>query len=176
VSNLLAAIAVGIEFDVELDAMPGCLSALGPTHRRGEVLRLSGDVVVVDDTYNASPSAVERMLEACGRDGRRRFVACLGEMLELGDQTATLHARVGRAAHRAGVSQLITVGGDAARAMADEAVRAGLAPDAVHCVADSALAATLAQQVVRDGDLVLVKGSNGIQMERVVERLQRERG
>ncbi len=176
VSNLLAAVAVGLELEVPIASMPARLGSLGPSTHRGEVFRLRGGVVVVDDCYNASPSAVERMLEACGRDTRRRFVACLGEMLELGDQADALHAEVARAAHRAGVRQLVTVGGAAAKRMADEAVRAGIPHDAVHHVADSEAAADVAHHVVRDDDLVLVKGSRGVVMERVVERLQRERG
>ena len=126
VSNLLAAVAVGVELDVPIASIPPRLGSLGPSERRGEVLRLRGDVVVVDDCYNASPSAVVQMLEACAHGTHRRFVAYLGEMLELGDQAVSLHAEVARAAHRAGVRQLVTVGGDAAKAMADEAVRAGM--------------------------------------------------
>lgn len=176
VSNLLAAVATGIELDVPLDEIARRLSTLSPARHRGEVIRLRGDIVVVDDSYNASPSAVERMLEACARGPRRRFVACLGEMLELGDQAQLLHGRVARAAHRAGVNEMIAVGGDAARHMADEAVRAGMPVSAVHLVDDSPEAAALARQIVRDGDLVLVKGSRGIRMEVVVDGLREGRG
>ncbi|MBL8140427.1 MAG: UDP-N-acetylmuramoyl-tripeptide--D-alanyl-D-alanine ligase [Acidobacteria bacterium] len=176
VSNLMAAVAVGLELGVPLASMPGRIASLAPAAHRGEVLRLGGDVVVVDDCYNASPSAVVRMLEACGRDTSRRYVACLGEMLELGDQAHALHADVARAAQRAGVQVLVTVGGGPAQHLADEAVRAGLAAGAVHHVADSVEAARLATDLVRDGDLVLVKGSRGIKMERVVDGVREARG
>jgi UDP-N-acetylmuramoyl-tripeptide--D-alanyl-D-alanine ligase len=97
-------------------------------------------------------------------------------MLELGEQSLALHADVARAAQRAGVQVLVAVGGDAARHLADEAVRAGMPAGAVHHVDDSARAAGLARALVHDGDLVLVKGSRGITMERVVDGLREARG
>jgi UDP-N-acetylmuramoyl-tripeptide--D-alanyl-D-alanine ligase len=100
----------------------------------------------------------------------------LGEMLELGPESARLHADCGRAAVRARVDVLVTVGGDPARALGEAAVEAGLARAAVTHVADSAAAADLVERLVQPGDLVLVKGSRGVRLERVVERLHGARG
>jgi UDP-N-acetylmuramoyl-tripeptide--D-alanyl-D-alanine ligase len=118
----------------------------------------------------ASASAAASGAESDARGAMRR-IAVLGEMLELGEESTRLHEECGRAAVAAGVDRLVTVGGDPARAMGEAAVAAGLAREAVTHVADSASAADLATSLVRPGDLVLVKGSRGIKLERVVERL-----
>jgi UDP-N-acetylmuramoyl-tripeptide--D-alanyl-D-alanine ligase len=103
--------------------------------------------------------------------GATRRIAVLGEMLELGPESAALHARVGRAAARAGVALLVSVGGDPARSLGEGAREAGLAADAVRHAATSDEAAAIVADLVRAGDLVLVKGSRGVRLERVVDRL-----
>ena len=174
-ANVLAAVAVAIEFDVPLADIAERAGRLAPASRRGEVLRLAGDVTVIDDSYNASPTATKRALEVLGdATDRSRRVAVLGEMLELGDRAVALHEDVGRAAAAAKVSVLIAVGGEPARALADAAVAAGMARATVLHVATSDEAADAAATLIQDGDLVLVKGSRGVRTDRVVERLKAE--
>jgi len=133
-------------------------------------------VMLVDDSYNANPTAVITALETLAkdrRDGRR--VAVLGEMLELGRHAESLHADAGRAVASAGVELLVTVGGGAARALGKAAIEAGLGSgDVLHCD-DSETAAVRLSPLLRDGDLVLVKGSRGVRTETVVTRLVAER-
>jgi UDP-N-acetylmuramoyl-tripeptide--D-alanyl-D-alanine ligase len=107
--------------------------------------------------------------------GFARRVAVLGEMLELGKQGMRWHQECGRSATRAGVARLVTVGGPAARAMADAAVEAGLDAAAVTHVATSLDAADVVSGVLRPRDLVLVKGSRGVRMDVVADRLRAER-
>ncbi|MGZ8255638.1 MAG: glutamate ligase domain-containing protein, partial [Burkholderiaceae bacterium] len=127
------------------------------------------------DSYNSSPAALKRTLETVhAASGSARKVAVLGEMLELGAHAGALHEECGRAAAAAGLNLLIAVGGDAARVMADAAIRSGMAPDAVVHVATNDQAADLALQKIRPGDLVLVKGSRGIGTDLVVSRLKAE--
>jgi UDP-N-acetylmuramoyl-tripeptide--D-alanyl-D-alanine ligase len=130
---------------------------------------------VFDDSYNSSPSALIGSLAVveADRSGRRR-VAFLGEMLELGARSEALHRECGRAAASARISALVTVGGPPARALGEAAVASGVAANGVQHVDDSERAAGLVPGVVRTGDLVFVKGSHGIRMERVVERLEAE--
>jgi UDP-N-acetylmuramoyl-tripeptide--D-alanyl-D-alanine ligase len=171
-ANVLAALAVGLDAGVPLERMIDRARTLAPAGHRGEIRPLTSGVTVLDDAYNANPSAVERALEVIGAErGAARRVAVLGEMLELGSESRALHARCGRAAAAAGVDVLVTVGGDAARALGDAAVDAGLSAEAVRHVATSTEAASLVASLVRPGDLVLVKGSRGIRLERVVEAL-----
>ena len=174
-ANVLAATAVAIEFDVSLSDIADRASRLAPAARRGEVLALSDDVTVVDDSYNANPTATRRALEMIAEaTGRSRRIAVLGEMLELGDHAVRLHEDVGRAAAQSKVDVLIAVGGEPARALADAAVAAGMPRAKVIYVATSDAAADAAAALVQRGDLVLVKGSRGVRTERVVDRLKAE--
>jgi UDP-N-acetylmuramoyl-tripeptide--D-alanyl-D-alanine ligase len=174
-ANILAAISVAIEFDVPLAAIVERAGHLTPASRRGEVLRLSHGVTVIDDSYNANPTATKGALEVLGEErGRSRRVAVLGEMLELGERASALHEDVGRAAAEAKVDVVIAVGGDPARALADAAVAAGIARADVVYVPTSDAAADAAAALVQRGDLVLVKGSRGVRTDRVVDRLKAE--
>ena len=129
-------------------------------------------VTVIDDAYNANPLAVERALDVLGAEaGGARRIAVLGEMLELGHDSEALHARVGQAAAAAGVTLLVTVGGEPARALGRAAQSAGLPLNSVRHAGTSEEAAEIVARLVRLGDLVLVKGSRGVRLERVVDRL-----
>ena len=176
VANVLAAVAVALRFQVPLEEMMRVAAAFAPPPGRGEVLRLSGGVTLVDDSYNSSPAALERALRSLGRDrGHRRRIAVLGEMLELGARGPALHRACGRLAAEAGFDVLLAVGGPAASELAAGARGAGLgAGQVTTCAAEEA--AALAADLVRAGDLVLVKGSRGVRVDRVVDRLRAERG
>lgn len=177
VANVLAAIAVALRFQIPLDEMVRVASAFTPPPGRGEVVRLSGGVTLVDDSYNSSPAALERALRSLGRDrGHRRRIAILGEMLELGARAPALHRACGRLAVEAGFDLLVAVGGPAASGLAEGARAAGLGAGQVLTCAASEAAATLAADLVRAGDLVLVKGSRGVRVDRVVDRLKAEWG
>ena len=174
-SNVLAAIAVGLHFEIPLDDMVARAATLMPAYHRGEVLRLPGGVTLIDDSYNSSPAALGRALETMATaTGSARKVGVLGEMLELGEFSAQLHREAGRRAAEAGLDLLIGVGGSVAAAMTAEAVRAGMPEPCVWHVSSKEQAADLALRHVRAGDLVLVKGSRGIGTDLVVERLKGE--
>jgi UDP-N-acetylmuramoyl-tripeptide--D-alanyl-D-alanine ligase len=171
-ANVLCAAAVATELGVSLDTVVARAATLTPARRRGEVRTLGNGVTVVDDTYNSSPSALIGALEMLSRHRpARRRVAVLGEMLELGDRALELHQKCGRAAAAAHLDVLVTVGGDAARALGQAAMAAGMDAAAVRHVATSAEAAELAASGVEPGDVVLVKGSRGVRTELVVDRL-----
>jgi UDP-N-acetylmuramoyl-tripeptide--D-alanyl-D-alanine ligase len=172
--NVLAAAAVALAFDVPLEVITARAATLRPAKHRGEVVALRRGVTLVDDSYNSSPAALQHTLEALGRDARHaRKVAVLGEMLELGELSATLHEACGRAVADSGFGILITVGGEPASLLARAAGRAGLGQDATH-VATSDDAAAMVVRLLRPGDLLLVKGSRGVQTDRVVDRVTAE--
>ncbi len=174
-SNVLAATAVAIELGVPLSEIGALSRRLQPAVHRGAVLRLAKGVTVVDDSYNSSPAALKRALEVIAFEQRAtRKAAVLGEMLELGDHSLRLHQDCGRAAANAGLDRLITVGGAAAKALADAAVLAGMAAGAVTWMASSAAAADVIVRWLEAGDLVLVKGSRGIKTDMVVDRVAAE--
>ena len=174
-ANVLAATAVAVTLGVPLDAIAARAAALRPASHRGELLRLPGGITLIDDSYNSSPSALKRSLEImAAATGSARKVAVLGEMLELGDHAVALHRECGRAAREAGLDLLVAVGADAARSLADEAHAAGMPARAVSFVATREEAVDEALGRVRPGDLVLVKGSRGIGLDAVVDRLKAE--
>jgi UDP-N-acetylmuramoyl-tripeptide--D-alanyl-D-alanine ligase len=172
-ANVLAATAVAIELDIPLDSIADRAGRLAPARHRGEVLELANGITVVDDSYNANPTATRNALELLAESAdRSRRVAVLGEMLELGEHAAALHEAVGRAAAGARLDLLIAVGGAAARALADGAIAAGMPAAHVLHFETSDQAADAASGLLHGGDLVLVKGSRGIRTDRVVDRLK----
>ena len=175
VSNLLAAVAVATHLGVSLDEIAARVDGLGPSAHRGAVLRLAKGVTVVDDSYNSSPTALQRALEVIALETRaRRKAAVLGEMLELGEHSVELHRVCGEAAATAGLDRLIVVGGESAQVLADAAVRAGMPDAVVTWTASSGAAADVIVPWLTAGDLILVKGSRGIQTDVVVERITEE--
>ncbi len=176
-ANVLAATAVATESGVPLEAVRDRVAGIGPADRRGVVRRLRDAVVVIDDSYNSSPSALTQALRTLAHERRARGrVAVVGEMLELGDHADALHEACGRVAAGCGLRALFAVGGAPAQALARAAVTAGMAEAAVHHIPDSAAAAAAVVDAVQPGDVVLVKGSRGTRCDVVVDRLVEERG
>ena len=170
--NVLAAAAVALELGITPREIAARAAALTPVARRGRTTRRADGARIVDDSYNASPAAVEAMLGALAATptaGRR--VAVLGEMLELGEAARDLHESVGRAAARAGVQMLVAIGGPAADGLAAGAIAGGLPGSHIYRFRDSAEAAGPVTRLVAAGDLVLVKGSRGSRTDLVADRL-----
>ena len=174
-ANILAATAVAVSFDVPVQEIASRAATMRPAYHRGELLRLPGGITLIDDSYNSSPAALKRSLEVMSTArGSARKVAVLGEMLELGEHAVALHEECGRAAQEAGIDVLVTVGGGPARTLANAAVQAGMASDTITAVDTREEALAVVLNRVRPGDLVLVKGSRGIGLDKVVERLKAE--
>jgi UDP-N-acetylmuramoyl-tripeptide--D-alanyl-D-alanine ligase len=175
--NVLAATAVALDFGVGLDDIAAAAARLTPAERRGVVRHLRSGIVLIDDSYNASPAALRAALGVVARDAvARRKVAVLGEMLELGEHSLPLHRECGRAAADAGLSLLFAVGSQPARELADAAVAAGMPRSAVTHLENSGAAAPVVAEAIQPGDLVLVKGSRGTRMDLVADRLVAEFG
>jgi UDP-N-acetylmuramoyl-tripeptide--D-alanyl-D-alanine ligase len=174
-ANVLAATAVALDFTVPLDDIAAAAERLRPADRRGAVRRLRGGIVLIDDSYNSSPSALAVALDVVGREARvSRKVAVLGEMLELGEHSVALHRASGNAAAAAGLRLLFAIGGPPARALADAAVAAGMPPSAVRYAEKSEAVARDIAASVKAGDLVLVKGSRGTRTDIVADRIAAE--
>ena len=170
--NALAAVAVALEFGVDPSDIAARVAAARAVARRGAIARLPNGARVIDDTYNASPAAVLAMIQALAATataGRR--VAVIGEMLELGEAAHALHVECGRAAAQAGVDLLVAVGGPAADGLVSGAVSAGLAADRTRRFADAASACAPVVELVRAGDVVLVKGSRGTRTDVIADAL-----
>lgn len=174
-SNVLCAATVALDAGLDLDAIVAVASRLRPADRRGAVKRLRDGIMLIDDSYNSSPTALRRALDVVAGDTRAtRKIAVLGEMLELGDHAASLHEACGRAAAASGLSLLFAVGGAPARVLADAATAAGMPQASVRYFEKSDDAAPEVVRAIRPGDLVLVKGSRGTRTDIVADRLAAE--
>jgi UDP-N-acetylmuramoyl-tripeptide--D-alanyl-D-alanine ligase len=170
--NVLAGAAVALEHGIEPAAIVAAAGRARPVPRRGAMMRLPNGARLVDDTYNASPAAMQAMLAAlAATPGAARRIAVLGEMRELGDQARALHEECGRAAHAAGADMIVAVGGAPADGLVDGAVAAGFPVSRALRFKDSASAAGPVAALVQPGDLVLVKGSRGTRMDVVADAL-----
>jgi len=171
VHNALAGTAAGLAAGMALDEILPGLSAASHAEHRSVVIR-AGGVVIVDDAYNASPASVTAALELlAGLPGRH--LAVLGEMRELGDAHDVGHRQAGEAAGRA-LERLVVVDGGpggAAAGIVEGALAAGLPTRAVTVVEEAGDAVARLRDELRPGDVVLVKASRGIELERVVDGL-----
>jgi UDP-N-acetylmuramoyl-tripeptide--D-alanyl-D-alanine ligase len=173
VANALAAAAVAHHFGQTAEQIAGGLATAAPTRMRGEICRFANGVTVVDDTYNSNPAALLEAVRAlAGSGGDRRLVVVAGEMLELGEQGAELHRQCGRQVAALGIGLLVGVRGLAAR-LVEGAIEAGLVGSdrAIFFATTEEASATL-PALIRPGDLVLIKGSRGVRMERILEDLR----
>ncbi|MEW5878669.1 MAG: UDP-N-acetylmuramoyl-tripeptide--D-alanyl-D-alanine ligase [Acidobacteriota bacterium] len=168
VENFLGAACLARAMGVPVEELAAAAGKLRAQPHRGEVHRLPSGAVLVDDSYNASPVAVARMLELLAQTPGRR-VAVLGEMLELGPQAPDFHREVGAKA-RGLCHRLVAVGGENARVLAEAFGTEGT------YVASAEEAEEVLENELREGDVVLIKGSRGIGLDRLVAALLAGRG
>jgi UDP-N-acetylmuramoyl-tripeptide--D-alanyl-D-alanine ligase len=158
----------------ELAAIAHALAEVRPVPGRLSTCQVGG-VVVIDDTYNANPRSVRAALTAAGETANglgARLIVALGDMLELGALSSDMHAEVMRDILRARPHACVAVGADMAAAVdAVATVARRRSPTTILVARDSADAATVVREIVRPGDVLLVKGSRGVAMERVIESL-----
>lgn len=170
--NAAAALAVGLGLELPLRAMLEALEAVEPVGDRGRV-HAWGEHLVIADCYNANPGSMDAALTSLAALGRHRAgprVAVLGDMLELGPTELELHAEVGRRCAALGLEQVITLGPrseSTARAAAEGGVQA------LHAGDDVEAAVAAVRQTLRGAaaGAVLVKGSRGMRLERVISLL-----
>jgi len=170
--NALAALAVVAAAGGDLEAAAQKIEQLEPDTGRGKVHDLRRGIQVVDDSYNASPSAMASVLETLRQSnphGRR--VLIMGDMLELGHLGSALHREVGRRCGESGIGMLVTIG-QLSRGTAEAARRAGV-PE-VHHHSDVDKATESVVEFLSDGDLIVVKGSRSMHLERIVHRLVKD--
>jgi UDP-N-acetylmuramoyl-tripeptide--D-alanyl-D-alanine ligase len=168
VTNALAAAAAGVALGFPLGDIGRGLEAARPVAGRC-IWRRAGDVRLLDDTYNANPASVRAALDTlAAHRGSDRAVVVLGDMLELGDGSAEAHRTLGRDVAAGGAAEFIGVGRQA-RLAVEAAREAGLA-EAYHAATVEETVARLVKRLA-PGDVVLVKGSRGMRMERIVDAL-----
>ncbi len=169
--NALAAAAVATCLDIQPAAIAEALKSATPPRMRGEVLDFAAGFRVVDDSYNSNPRSLLNMVRTIAEASTnlKRRIVVAGEMLELGPEEAALHREAGREIARAGIDVLWGIRGLAAEMVAG-AREAGLAESIFFKSSDAA--ARVVVDEIREGDLVLVKGSRGVATDKIVKALR----
>jgi UDP-N-acetylmuramoyl-tripeptide--D-alanyl-D-alanine ligase len=158
--NALAAIAIGTALEAPITEMSQRAPGITFSRLRGELIELPGEILLVNDCYNANPISMRAALaHLASLEAKGRHVAVLGEMLELGSGAGSYHREIGAHARQLGVGPIVGVG-ELGRDYAPDA----WAPDAEAAV-------SLAEAMVEPGDAVLIKGSRGVGLELVTDEL-----
>jgi UDP-N-acetylmuramoyl-tripeptide--D-alanyl-D-alanine ligase len=173
VENALAAWAVCRQFGLTSDDFASALKTLRPVSMRAELLAI-GNLTILSDCYNANPASMRNALEIlAGLDptGKRRLVFICGDMAELGQQAEQLHAELGTSIVQAGVQLVLAIGKLAE--IAALSARASAKYDLqTKCFPDTISACNNLHELIKDYDIVLIKGSRTVKLETVVEKLK----
>lgn len=166
-ANAMAGLAVALEAGVELDAATRALESLTAGDKRGEILEING-ATILNDSYNSNPEALRSMIHTLSARPAKRRILIAGEMLELGEHGPALHTECGKAAAEAHLDVVVGVRGNAEH-LATAACSHGVAS---QFLPDAEAAGLWLKQNLRAGDVVLVKGSRGVQLEKAIEILK----
>src|SRR5580700_6811774 len=164
VLNALAAVAVGLERGLKPAEAVGALAALAPAEKRGQVLQV-GNITVINDCYNSNPKALEAMVDALATMAAKRRIVVAGEMLELGPAGEEMHRQAGEHIAEKKIDVLVGVRG-LAQAMVEGARKVGTPAEFVTTPEEAG--EWLAREA-RDGDVVLLKASRGVKLEKALE-------
>lgn len=164
VLNALAAVAVALDRGFTLPEAVAALSSLSAADRRGQVVRL-GNITVINDCYNSNPKALAAMVDALATMPAKRRIVVAGEMLELGPAGAEMHRESGRHIAEKAIGLLIGVRGLAEQIVAG----AGAAGTKAEFVPTPEAAGEWLAKNTRDGDVVLLKASRGVKLEKAIE-------
>jgi len=177
IANALASLAAASVWGIGIEEARTVLPKLRPPAMRGELLQFSNGAALINDSYNSSPAALQAMTALlAATPGFKRRILAAGEMRELGATSAELHREAGRFAGTTGaIDWIIGVEGHAAQLLAG-AASAGIPQDRLKFFASAVDAATFLEAFLQTGDLLLVKGSRGVKMERIVEALLTQHG
>lgn len=168
-----AAIAVADQLNIPIDDAINSLKKLETPNGRMRLLSGIKGTILIDDTYNSSPIAVEQALQALNElKYVKRKIVVLGDMLELGKYSSDEHKRIGGLV--AGVADVLFTVGIRARHIAEGALINGMNEESIYQYEDSARAGRELQAILKTGDVVLIKGSQSIRAEKIVEEVMLE--
>jgi UDP-N-acetylmuramoyl-tripeptide--D-alanyl-D-alanine ligase len=162
--NALAGVAVGLQYGVPLEAAAESLAALSAGDKRGEILKIAG-ATVINDCYNSNPKALDSMVRSLANMPAERRIVIAGEMLELGPAGEEMHRQCGRHMAEAGIDLMVGVRG-LAQAIVDGAKAGGVNAQFVGAPEE---AGEWLKHEIRPGDVVLLKASRGVRLERALE-------
>jgi UDP-N-acetylmuramoyl-tripeptide--D-alanyl-D-alanine ligase len=175
VMNALSAVAVASLFKIDLNDVKAALEQFRPYAMRMEIIPLPVGKTLINDTYNANPVSMGLALEVLvAMKGKGRAIALLGDMLELGHFSEEAHRQLGKKISELPIDFLIMLG-ERGALVVESAVHHGFPAEKVRRVKDHSEALLALNEVAREGDWILIKGSRGMAMEKIAERLKEGR-
>lgn len=168
----LAAVGVGVVFNMNLIEIAEALKEFSPLPGRMRLLPGIKNSLIVDDTYNAALLSMEAALESLRIFEERRKIVVLGDMLEIGQYAPEAHKIIGKKA--AEIADLIFTVGTRAKFIAESAARTGFPQNKIFQFMSSDETAKVVQKEMNEGDIVLVKGSRAMKMEKIVKEIMAE--
>lgn len=168
VYNALAAAAVGEQLGIPFNKIKEGIEKLKLTKSRMEIIKLTNDVTVINDCYNANYDSMKAAIDYLAKSGANRKIAILGDMLELGEFSQDLHTKVGMEVAKNKIDILITVGkmgkviSNTAKQLGIETYQFDVNQDAINEI----------KSIMTHGDIILVKASNGMNFKEIVEKLK----
>ena len=170
--NALAATAVGLTFGLSPDEISSALAAFQSLEKRSQLHRHESGLIIYNDCYNANPGSMAMALQTLAAlKNHGRSMAALGDMLELGRTTAQAHKELGALAARLNVD-LLVICGNYKHLVREGALAAGMSACQIHAAPSHAAAAGIIKEFCRPGDTLLIKGSRGARMEKLLSCLQ----
>lgn len=174
--NIVAAVAVAVDFGLTREEICEGIPKLEVPSMRGQVHEVRGEegdpITLWDDSYNSNPQALHIVLETVGQlNGFARKILALGQMLELGSSSPELHRQAGQQVARSKADLLVTVGKDGVY-IGQGAKEEGFPPQKITHFEDSREAAEFLAKELGPGEFLLVKGSRGTRMDRIVREIE----
>ena len=170
VLNSLCAIAIGRLFGIEMNDILDGIANFELTKRRMQVEKNNKGITIINDCYNANYDSMKAAIEYLGKINANRKIAVLGDMLELGEFSKTLHEKVGEEVGKNKIDILITVG-EAAKDIARKAKGCGIEQSNIYEFSNNDEAVNLIEKIAKEGDAVLIKASNGMKFQEIFEKI-----
>ena len=168
--NSLCAICVGIEYGIEIEEIIKGISEFKLTKRRMEVIKNSDNIIIINDSYNASYESMKAALEYVSKVDASKKIAVLGDVLELGEFSKQMHENIGEEVVKNNIDILITVG-EEAKNISNKALELGMNKESIYYLERNDKAVNLIKNIAKQGDIVLVKASNGMHFDEIVEKI-----
>ena len=170
VLNSLCAIAIGRLFDIKMKDILDGIANFELTKRRMQVEKNKQGITIINDCYNANYDSMKAAIEYLGKINANSKIAVLGDMLELGEFSKTLHEKVGEEVARNNIDILITVG-EESKKIADKANEEGLQIEKIHVCVDNNEAIKIIKKIAKKGDAILLKASNGLNFQEIFNEI-----
>lgn len=167
--NSLCALTVGKLLNIPNDKLVYGVEKFELTQKRMDIFDLKDDIKIINDAYNASFESMKASLKVLSEYKNRRKIAVLGDMFELGEFSKELHENVGKEVAKNNIDILIACG-ENSKYIVDKAEQ-GLSQENIYYIQDTEMIENLLQKIIKPGDVVLFKASNGMQFYKIAERM-----